>query len=77
MRTMRTNLRSIRIDAGYTQKSLGEELGCTYGAVFAWEHGIAWPYPAIGRRLRDFFDLPLDVLLAPAPEHNEKATASR
>lgn len=72
---MITNLQRIRIDAGYTMRALGEELGCTYGAVYAWEHAKARPYPAVGKRLRDFFDLPLDVLLAPAPEQKKKAAS--
>jgi len=73
---VKTNLQRIRVDAGYTMRSLGEELGCTSGAIYAWEHAKARPYPAVGKRLRDFFNLPLDVLLAPAPEHNEKKAHS-
>lgn len=69
---MITNLQSIRYDAGYTMRELGAEIGCTYGAVYAWEHGKAWPLPGVGKRLKEFFGLPLDVLLAPRPSTTKR-----
>ena len=70
-----TNLEVLRIDRGYSLQQLGDELNCSGNCIWRWEHGLNRATPAYGKRLRDFFGVPVSVLLAPAPNDKEAASA--
>lgn len=63
-----TNLRSFRLNHGLTLTELGDELNVAFKTVQRWETGAAWPRPGVGKRLSDYFGVPLTVLLAPQNE---------
>jgi transcriptional regulator with XRE-family HTH domain len=60
-----TNLRSFRLDRGLTLAELGDELHVAFKTVQRWETGAAHPRPGAGKRLSDYFGVPLSVLLTP------------
>ncbi len=60
-----TNLEALRGRDGYSQRQLGEELGCSHNAVWAWESGRTQPSYETAWRLIDLFDVSVETLLAP------------
>ena len=57
------NIRSIRIDKGYTQKQIGEILGVSQNTYSQYEIGILnFPVDAI-IKLADFYGVSTDYLL--------------
>jgi transcriptional regulator with XRE-family HTH domain len=64
-----TQLRTIRYERGLTQRQVAADLDITQATVYLWEKGVtARPRPALAKRLADYFGVPIEVLLAPAPE---------
>ncbi len=76
MKTTTTNLEIMRIDWGYSLQQLANELNISANAIWRWETGLNGATPDYAKRLRDFFGVPVSVLLAPAPT-NEQETAKR
>jgi DNA-binding XRE family transcriptional regulator len=69
-------LRKYRYDAGLTQAELAEALGCSEGTIHFWEIGhTKRPYPRMGKKLRDFFDVPVDELFKPVNENSPGTSA--
>jgi transcriptional regulator with XRE-family HTH domain len=64
-----TQLRAIRYERGLTQRKVAADLDVTQAAIYQWENKIVErPRPALAKRLADYFGVPIEVLLAPAPE---------
>lgn len=57
------NLRSIRHDAGITQKTLGERIGVTPVTIGNWERGVRLPSFDLLPKLADALDTSIDTLL--------------
>lgn len=57
------NLKSIRSDAGMTQKSLGEKIGVTSVTIGNWERGVRQPSFELLPKLADALDTSVDALL--------------
>lgn len=57
------NLKSIRNDAGMTQKSLGEKIGVTSVTIGNWERGVRQPSFDLLPKLADALDTSVDTLL--------------
>ena len=72
-----TNLEVLRITWGYSLRQLAEELDCSYNAIWRWENLGGWPEPSFARRLRLFFGLPIEVLLAPSQLNDEEAASAK
>ena len=57
------NLKSIRCNAGITQKSLGEMIGVTSVTIGNWERGVRQPSFELLPKLADALDTSIDALL--------------
>lgn len=63
---MTNNLKSVRIERGYSLRTLAKEMDCSHNAIRTWERGMNWPHPGNAKQLKDVLGLPLEFLLAPA-----------
>ena len=57
------NLKSIRSDAGMTQKALGERIGVTSVTIGNWERGVRQPSFELLPKLADALETSVDALL--------------
>lgn len=55
-------LKSLRANKGISQKSLAKEIGVSQASVGYWEKGERTPSVDAGRKLADYFNIPLDEL---------------
>ena len=57
------NIRSLRIDKGYTQKQIGDYLGISQNTYSQYEIGVL-RYPVdVLMKLADFYDVSMDYLV--------------
>lgn len=52
-------IREARMNAGYTQQSLADELGCDVATVQSWEVGRHAPHPRALKQVSDVTDTPI------------------
>ena len=64
-------IQELRINAGFTQKTLAEALHITDKAVSKWERGLCLPDVALLPKLSLLLDVDMDVLIAKSIEHEE------
>ena len=64
-------IRELRINAGFTQKTLAEALHITDKAVSKWERGLCLPDVALLPKLSLLLDVDMDVLIAKSIEQEE------
>ena len=57
------NLKSIRIQRGYTQERLAKALSTSQASITAWERGTREPDFRTIKRLAEFFNVPMSALL--------------
>jgi transcriptional regulator with XRE-family HTH domain len=50
-------LKLVRMEAGYTIYSLGDELGVNFSSVSYWENGVKFPRHKMIVKLEDMFDM--------------------
>lgn len=67
------NLRSIRVDKGITQKSLGQSIGVTPVTIGNWERGVRQPSFELLIRLANILGTSTDELLGRPPIITESA----
>lgn len=60
-------IRQLRIDAGYTQKTLANELHITDKAISKWERGICLPEMALLPKLSRLLDTDVEMLISQSP----------
>ena len=61
-------IRELRINAGFTQKTLAEALHITDKAVSKWERGLCLPDVTLLPQLSLLLDVDMDVLIAKIKE---------
>jgi transcriptional regulator with XRE-family HTH domain len=60
-----------RYDLGLTQSELAEALACSVNTIYCWETGrTKRPYPRMGKKLRDFFGVPVGELFKPLTQNS-------
>ena len=64
-------IQELRINAGFTQKTLAEALHITDKAVSKWERGLCLPDVALLPKLSLLLDVDMDVLIAKSIEQEE------
>ena len=62
------NIRKLRIEQGYTQHHVAEEVGLTQGAVSQLENGKYPPDAPVALRFARLFKRSLEELLTPSPK---------
>lgn len=69
-------LRKYRYDLGLTQVELAEALDCSVNTIYCWEtERTKRPYPRVGKKLRDFFGVPVDELFKPLTQNSPGTSA--
>ncbi|MBQ3493593.1 MAG: helix-turn-helix transcriptional regulator [Clostridia bacterium] len=58
------NIKELRIEKGYTQAQLAEQIGVTQGAVYFWEKGINEPTAGYLIKMARIFGTTVDELLS-------------
>lgn len=59
-----SNIKELRIEKGYTQAQLAEQIGVTQGAVYFWEKGINEPTAGYLIKMARIFGTTVDELLS-------------
>ena len=57
------NLKTLRLQRGYTQEKLAKALGTTQASITAWENEVREPNFATIKKIADFFNVPMSSLL--------------
>ena len=70
-----TNLKRLREQRGLTQQEIAETFFVTAATVSRWESGMRYPDLMTAKKLADFYEVPLDQILAAKdfPEYVKKA----
>ena len=70
-----TNLKRLREQRGLTQQEIAEKFFVTAATVSRWESGMRYPDLMTAKKLADFYEMPLDQILATKdfPEYVKKA----
>ena len=70
-----TNLKRLREQRGLTQQEIAEKFFVTAATVSRWESGMRYPDLMTAKKLADFYEVPLDQILAAKdfPEYVKKA----
>ena len=58
------NIKSVRIELGYTQKQIAEKLGVVESCYANWEQGRTEPNISTLRKLGEIFGVSVDELLS-------------
>jgi len=60
--TNRWALQAFRVKAGLSQRELAEKLGVAHTTIMRLENGQRGASPKMGRKIADFFGVPLETI---------------